>query len=496
MKLNCKATLNKLFLNINSKSFASKVFKSTKDALFDIKSGDSIMLGGFGICGMPENLLRVLNDKKDIKNLHLISSNGGLADVGIGPLIRDGQIRRITASYVGENKMLEKSYFDGKLELNLIPQGTLAEKIRCGGAGIPAFFTPTGYGTFVQIGGINIKMDEENPIHPPLYLSTPKQTKVFNGKHYVLEESINADYSFIKAYKADTMGNLIFRKTSRNFNKDMSMASKITIAEVEEIVEPGQLAPDEIHCPGIFVKRVVKGERFEHRLENIRKDKNGSDRSNDPKKLRIARRAAAELKSGMYVNLGIGIPNLVTEFLDPNCGVVVHTENGMLGVGPYPYGKEDSDLISALKEAVSETPGCSYFSSSDSFSMVRGHHINLSILGAFEVSEHGDLSNWIVPGKKVKGMGGAMDLVSSGEKVIVVMEHTTKEGNPKIFSHNTLPYTGKHVVNMLITDLAVFHFDEEGIILKEIFSNSSLEEIKSKTACHFRIADNIHINDY
>lgn len=479
-----------------SKFKFTKVFKSTKEAIADIRSGSSIMIGGFGICGMPENLLRELTDKNDVNNLEIISSNGGLGDFGMGVLFKSGKVKRLTASYVGENHVLEHLYFNGEIELNLIPQGTLAEKIRSGGAGIPAFFTSTGYGTFVQMGGINIKLDHDNPEHPPTYLSSPKNTKIFNGKHYVLEESLTADYAFIKAYKADTMGNLIFRKTARNFNRDMATASKITIAEVEEIVEAGQIKPDEVQCPGIYIQRIVKGELFERKLENKRVQGQIDKRSSDPKKLRIARRAAEELSEGMYVNLGIGIPNLVTEFLKPEDKIMIHTENGMLGVGPYPYGNEDPDLVSAIKEAVSEMPGASYFCSSTSFGMVRGHHIHTSILGGLQVSENGDLSNWIVPGKMLKGMGGAMDLVGSGEKVIVTMEHTSKDGKPKIVFHNTLPLTGKHVVSKLITELAVFDFDEEGIILTETFKDVCLEEIRKKTGCKFRIAKSIKINDY
>lgn len=474
----------------------SKVFKSSKEAVADIKSGSKILTGGFGICGIPENLLLALADRKDeVKDLEIVSNNGGVADYGNGLLLKNKMVKRLTASYVGENKILENMYLSGELELNLIPQGTLAEKCRAGGSGVPAFYTPTGYGTQIQEGGFPIRLDPNNPKGKPLIVSEPKPTAQFKGRNYVLEDSIFGDYALIKAYKADTEGNLIFRKTARNFNHDMATAAKITIAEVEEIVEKGQIDPDEIHCPGIFVKRIVKGEKFERRIERTRKP-DQQNQPNDPLKGRIARRAAEELQDGMYVNLGIGIPNLVTDYVPENKHLTFHSENGMLGLGPYPYGKEDPDIISAIKEAASETSGCSYFRSSESFGMIRGRHIDVTILGALQVSQEGDLANWIIPGKLVKGMGGAMDLVGAGGKVIVTMEHTAKGDQIKILEKCALPLTGKRVVSKLITELAVFDFDENGIILTELFKGVDMERVRKLTGCKFRIANNVRNIDY
>ncbi len=481
-----------IIYNTQSKFF-SKVFKSTKDAVADIKSGSKILIGGFGICGIPENLLKHLSERKDVKDLEIISNNGGIADFGNGLLLKNKQVKRLTGSYVGENKVLETMYLKGELEINFVPQGTLAEKCRSGGAGIPAFYTPTGYGTLIQEGGFPIRLNPEDPKGNPLVVSKPKPTASFNGRNYVLEESITGDYALIKAYKGDTEGNIVFRKTARNFNQDMATAAKLTIVEVEELVEKGQINPDEIHLPGIYVHRIVKGEKYEKRLERVRDPKQATE--SDPLKSKIAKRAAEELEDGMYVNLGIGIPNLIPDFLPKNKHISFHSENGMLGMGPYPYGKEDPDLVSAIKEGVSETIGCSYFRSSDSFAMVRGKHIDLTILGAFQVSQNGDLANWIIPGKLIKGMGGAMDLVGSGGKVIVTMEHTAK-GDKKIFDKCTLPLTGKQVVSKLITDLAVFDFDERGIILTELFKGVDLAKVKASTGCSFRVADNLKTLDY
>lgn len=481
------------FSYFNFKNFSTKVVKNSAEAVKDIKSGMSVMTGGFGICGIPNNLINALAQRSDVKDLQLISNNGGLADYGNGLLIKNKQVKRIIGSYVGENKDLESQYFRGEIELELVPQGTLAEKIRCGGAGIPAFYTPTGYGTIVQEGGFAIKLDSQGR---PEIISQPKPTAMFGSLNYVLEDSLRADFALIKAAKADTEGNLVFNKTARNFNHDMASSGKITIAEVDEIVEAGQIDPDKVHVPGIYVQKVVLAENKEKKLEKFRKQEDVG--KIDQGKGKIAKRAAEEIRNGMYINLGIGIPNLVVDYLSPDVDVTVQTENGMLGVGPYPFGKEDPDLINAIKEAVSETKGCSYFKSSDSFGMIRGKHIDATILGGFQVSQAGDLANWIVPGKIVKGMGGAMDLVGSrGGKVIVVMEHVTKDNKHRVLERCSYPITGRECVDTLITDLGVFQFiRNSGFILTDLFKGVSLDTVKQSTGFKFHVAEKLRILDY
>jgi 3-oxoacid CoA-transferase subunit A len=222
-----------------------KVVANADEAVRDIPDGATIMLGGFGLCGIPENLIRALV-RKGVKNLSTISNNVGVDGHGMGLLLEAGQIRRHIGSYVGENKLLEKMLLEKTIDLTLVPQGTFSERIRAGGAGIPAFFTPAGVGTIVAEG---------------------KEVREFDGRAYVLERGLTADFALIKAWKGDTVGNLVYRKTARNFNPMMATAAKITIAEVEHLVPVGEIEPDAVYTPGIYVKRIFQGEVYERLIE-------------------------------------------------------------------------------------------------------------------------------------------------------------------------------------------------------------------------------------
>lgn len=223
----------------------NKVFSNADFAISDIGDGASVMLGGFGLCGIPENCISALV-KKGVRELICISNNAGVDDFGLGLLLKTRQITRMLASYVGENDEFERQLLSGELEVELIPQGTLATRIQMAGMGIPAFFTPAGYGTEVMTG---------------------KETREFNGKHYLMELALHADFALVKAWKGDTLGNLVFRKTTRNFSSSMARAGNITIAEVEYLVQPGELDPDQIHVPGIYVQRIFQGQHYEKRIE-------------------------------------------------------------------------------------------------------------------------------------------------------------------------------------------------------------------------------------
>lgn len=223
----------------------NKVVRDADEAIQDITDGATIMVGGFGLCGIPENLIQALK-RRGTKNLTVMSNNAGVSDFGLGLLLRTRQIRKMIATYVGENDLFEKQFLSGELEVELVPQGTFSERIRAGGAGIPAFFTPTGYGTLVAEG---------------------KETRRFGDRDFVLESALTADFALIKASRGDRLGNLSYRKTARNFNPMMATAARVTIAEVESLVAPGDIDPEQVHTPGVFVTRIFQGKDYEKRIE-------------------------------------------------------------------------------------------------------------------------------------------------------------------------------------------------------------------------------------
>ena len=428
-----------------------------------VKTGDTILVGGFGMTGHPVHLVHALAETQT-RDLTFVGNNVGEAGLGGGRLLRNGQLKKAIGSFFTSNPEAVAAAQSGALEVQLIPQGSLAEALRAGGAGIAAFFTPTSAETVIAAN---------------------LETRDFNGIPHVLVPGIRGNVALVRAWKADTAGNLQYRMTEQNFNRAMATAADLVIAEVEEIVPVGSLEPEHIHTPGMFVDFLVQAHVTLELLGSSASVKASIKRVDDAR-MHMAHRALLELKRGDVVNLGIGIPTLVADLITPDHGILLHTENGMLGVGPSP---EDGGAleypVNAGKIPVTALPGASYFDSADSFAMIRGRHVDVAIMGGLEVDEGANLANWAVPGKPLLGVGGAMDLASGAKKLIITMTHTNSDGSSKIVPSCMLPITARGSVDVIITDLAVFEFVNGELVLTELMPGANLEDVRAKTTARF-----------
>ncbi len=423
-----------------------------------------LMAGGFGMTGNPVHLLHALAET-GTKGLTYIGNNVGEPDLGGGRLLNNGQIRKAIGSFFTSNRDIVKAAHSGEVEVQLIPQGTLAEAIRAGGAGIGGFYTPTAAGT---------------------ELGDASEAREFDGCKQVFVPAIRANVAFVRAWKSDTSGNLVYRMTEQNFNRAMATAADLVIAEVESIVPAGEIPPESIHTPGCHVDYIVEAHTTAEELGSSA-SVSGSARKADPSRLAMAERALAELKEGDVVNLGIGVPTLVADLLTPKHRVILHTENGMLGVGPSPDNDQGAmDFpVNAGKIPVTALAGASYFDSADSFAMIRGGHIDVAIMGGLEVDAHGNLANWTVPGKSLLGVGGAMDLASGAKKLIILMLHTDRDGVSKVVPDCQLPITAQAAVDLLITNLAVFDFPDGKMRLLELMPGATIDQVRQATTAPF-----------
>ena len=342
----------------------------TDAALAGVADGATVLVGGFGTAGQPVELIDALI-RTGARELTVVSNNAGNGDHGLAALLAAGQVRRMICSFPrqADSYVFDELYRAGKIELEVVPQGNLAERIRAAGAGIGAFFSPTGVGTPLAEG---------------------KELRTIDGRDYVLEHPIRGDLALVKAHVADTRGNLVYRKTARNFGPVMATAATTTVVQVDRIVEAGQIDPEVVVTPG-HLRRPRGGlpRRAPRSPRKDRPDDARASRTRPAEPDELARQIAADIPAGSYVNLGIGQPTTVADHLPPERDVVLHTENGMLGMGPAAHGDDvDPDLVNAGKIPVTETPGAAYFHHADSFAMMRGGHLDVCVLGAFQVSGH------------------------------------------------------------------------------------------------------------
>jgi 3-oxoacid CoA-transferase len=428
-----------------------------------VKQGDILLQGGFGMTGNPVHLMHKLAEL-GTNHLTFIGNNTGEPGLGGDRLLANGQLKKVIGSFFTSNPNAVKAVQEGKIEAQILPQGTLAEAIRAGGAGIGGFYTKTSAGTKIAEGN---------------------ETKIIDGEEYVFIKSLRGNVAFIRAWKGDTAGNLQYRMTENNFNKAMATAADLVIAEVEEIVPLGGIAPEHIHTQGCYIDYLVEAKLQPEDLgisANV-----ASSKKVDEARMNMARRALKELKKGDIVNLGIGIPTLVADLITEEHGIMMHTENGMLGVGPVPAdgGGAMHYPVNAGKIPVTALKGSSYFDSTDSFAMIRGGHIDIAIMGGLECDEKANLANWAVPGKPLLGVGGAMDLAVGAKKLIITMTHVNPDGSSKIVPNCTLPLTASSVVDMIITDLAVFEYINGKLTLIEIMPGASLEQVRQNTTATF-----------
>jgi len=457
----------------------NKEFESPAQAIADIGDGATIAIAGFSVGHrFATSLILALRDQ-GTKNLCLVCNSLGDPGATRGQILAENrQVKKLIAAFSvrpGTPTASEEQITAGEMEVELVPQGILVERCRAGGAGIPAFYSPTSVGTDLVKG---------------------REIREFDGKPHVLEHAIHVDYAFLRGYRADRLGNVQFRGGSQNFNPSFAKAARVAIVEVDEIVEPGVIPPELIDLPGIFISRVVKTtQKFDLWWRPERRPSDKPRLYNDKPALTragIAKNAARLVKDGTYVNLGVGIPTMVSNYLVGR-DVILHAENGVLGYGRMVSEEKevDPDIYNAAGQYVQLKPGASFFDSVTSFEMARGGRIDTVILGAYEVDQTASVANWSTADAKRGGIGGAMDLLSGKGDLVIVMEHTDSKGRPKLRKKCTYPLTGKGCVTYVVTDLALLRWDGTRFMLDEVAPGFTPREVAELTEMEIAVGPNV-----
>ncbi len=449
-----------------------KVVASPAAAIADLDKGASVAISGFGAsAGVPLSLLGALRER-GTTDLCLVANTLG---TGGSALIENHQVSRLIVSFTtrgGMRTIAEERIESGEIrQFEIVPQGTLVERLRAGGAGLGGIFTPTGIGTRIADG---------------------KEVRRIDGKDYLFEPAIRVDYAFITALRADRAGNLEFRGANVHFGPSFAKAARVAIAEVDEIVEVGQIPPERVGLPGIFVSRVVQAS-VQNTTPRYAQNRRAADsaRTYHGKpawtRQQMGQRAAALLPDHSYVNLGLGIPTQVSSYLGQR-DIVLHGENGILGYGGLVGdGLAEPDVFNAGGQSVSAAPGISFFDSVTAFEMARSGRIQIVVLGAYQVDQDGSVANWSTPGMQGGGIGGAMDLVAGAQQLMILMEHRDSHDRPKLVRTCTYPLTGRACVDIVVTDLAVLRRREGEFWLEDVAPGFSAEEVLALTDMDVRL---------
>ncbi|HEY5273728.1 MAG TPA: 3-oxoacid CoA-transferase subunit A [Acidimicrobiales bacterium] len=445
----------------------NKIVASPAEAVADIEDGSTIVASGFGVShGFAASLIMALREKGS-RQLRVIANSLGDGPYRVQSLIENHQVNRLIVSFTTRagfaTNAAEEQIASGEIEVELVPQGTLVERMRAGGAGIGAIFTRTAVDTSLSEG---------------------KEIREFDGVRHVLETALHADFALIRAWRADHLGNLQFRGVGRNFNVSFAKGSRVVIAEVDEIIE-GEMDPEVVGLPGIFVHRVVLRTEF----PEVVPPRSGAEAKVETPRLyngkpawtraEVAEVAAGLLPEPAFVNLGLGMPTAISDYIAGR-DITLHAENGVLGYGALATAENfDEQHYNAGSQFVTLERGASFFDSVTSFEMIRGGHVDVVALGAFQVDEEGSVANWSSPQMVGGAIGGAMDLVSGGATVMVLMAHCERNGDPKLVTRCTLPLTGARCVDIVVTDLCVLRRQDGRFRIERVAPGFSAEEVIS-----------------